>query len=159
MLGVGCATQASLTVFSQPAGAYISAISPGTRGGIAPFTFYYDGNALKAYKGPDGCYLVKGFKARWVSGVSAREQNVRLCGSSTGDYNITVIRDPSAPGFEKDMQFALQVQAILAPSAASTSSARCCSGCASRGILRYTTDKYATALHVLPDWGFCAYNM
>lgn len=110
----GCATQASLTVLSQPEGAYLTEKGSGKALGIAPAIAHYDGQALLSFKGRDGCYLVRGFEARWISGATASLENVRLCGSNTGNYNITFNRDPSGPGFEKDLQFSLQLRALRA---------------------------------------------
>jgi len=64
----GCATRATLTVFSQPEGAYLTEKGTGKVYGVAPVAVVYDANALASYKRADGCYLVKGFEARWVSG-------------------------------------------------------------------------------------------
>lgn len=110
----GCATHATLSVLSQPEGAYITEMVSGTALGIAPINTYYEAASLQNSKDAQGCYLVRGFEARWVSGARATTgESIRLCGSSTGGYNITVNRDPSHPNFEKDLQFATQIQAIL----------------------------------------------
>lgn len=110
----GCTTQATLTIQSQPDGAYVSEAGTGRPWGIAPVLVYYDRGNLTRFRGKDGCYVVKGFEARWVSGIVAKLNAVRLCGSPTGNYVITAARDPSQPGLDKDMQFALQVQATRA---------------------------------------------
>jgi hypothetical protein len=90
----GCATQASLVVGSEPEGAYISEIDTGTSLGMAPVVARYDAEALGKAKSPEGCFLVKGFEARWVSGaVSTSEPVVKLCGSNVGTYEITINRD------------------------------------------------------------------
>jgi len=67
----GCATQASLTVFSQPEGAYLTEKGTGKAYGVAPARVVYDSKAIANFKGADGCYRVKGFDARWVSGATA----------------------------------------------------------------------------------------
>ncbi len=105
----GCSTQASLTVRSQPAGAYITEVGTGTSYGIAPATIHYDPAALARTKTADGCFLVRGLEAHWVSGVVTSLDTIRLCGSTTGYYNITYNRDPAQPGLDQDLQFALQV--------------------------------------------------
>ncbi len=110
----GCSTQATLTLQSQPVGAYLIEKDTGKQHGIAPVTVYYDASSLAKHKGTDGCFRVKGFEARWVSGTTAALEFVRLCGSSTGNYEITFSRDPKAPDFDKDLQFALQLQATRA---------------------------------------------
>jgi len=106
----GCASQASLTVFSQPEGAYLTEKGTGKVYGVAPATFVYDPAALANSKGADGCFRVKGFEARWVSGATAALELITLCGASTGAFNITFSRDPNFPDLEKDLQFALQIQ-------------------------------------------------
>ena len=68
-----------------------------------------------SHKDVQGCYVVKGVEARWVSGARAMTDPVRLCGSATGSYTITLNRDASYPDLEKDLQFALQIQTMLAP--------------------------------------------
>ena len=81
---------------------------------MAPAEAVYDPNAMKNFKAADGCYLVRGFEARWVSGATAGVENVRLCGGATGSYTITLSRDSSAPGLERDLQFALQLHPVRA---------------------------------------------
>jgi len=109
-----CATQANLTIYSQPDGAYITEAGTGTAHGIAPVTVYYNAASLAQFRAPDGCYIVGGFEARWVSGVTAALETIRLCGGTTGNYTISVARDPAQPNLEKDLQFALQVQTTRA---------------------------------------------
>lgn len=110
----GCATHATLSVMSQPAGAYITEKVSGAALGIAPVNSYYEATTLQKFKDGQGCYLVRGFEARWVSGArAATNESIRLCGSSTGGYSITVSRDPSHPDLEKDLQFAAQINAML----------------------------------------------
>jgi hypothetical protein len=108
----GCATQASLTVLSQPEGAFITERGTGKSYGTTPVVLYYDGIELLKYKDSGGCYLVKGLDARWVSGASASLESIRLCGSNLGDYNISFNRDPTQPDLERDLEFALKVQAL-----------------------------------------------
>jgi hypothetical protein len=103
-----------LTVFSQPEGAYLTEKGTGKVYGLAPATVVYDSKALSNFKGADGCYRVKGFEARWVSGATASLDLITLCGSSTGAYNITFSRAPTYPDLERDLQFTLQLQSIRA---------------------------------------------
>ena len=110
----GCATQASLTVFSQPEGAYLTEKGTGKVYGVAPVRIVYDSKALANFKNPAGCYLVKGFEARWVSGATANLGVITLCGESTANYNITFSRASNYPDLERDLQFALQLQSIRA---------------------------------------------
>ena len=110
----GCATHASLTIISQPEGAFITEKETGKAWGTAPASVLYDSASLTQHRAADGCYLVKGFEARWVSGTAASLDLIRLCGSSSGSYNIVFSRDPTQPDLEKDLQFGLQLQALRA---------------------------------------------
>lgn len=110
----GCSTQATLNVFSQPTGAYITEIGTSLTLGIAPTSAVYNPLILRNNKDNNGCYLVKGLKAKWVSGATSTLNPIRLCGSPTSTYNITINRDSSYPGLEKDLNFAMQVQNMLA---------------------------------------------
>ncbi len=110
----GCATQSTLQIYSQPIGAYITEVGTSTTLGISPTAAYYNASDLHQNKQPDGCYLVKGYTARWVSGATSTMNPIRICGSSTGTYNITLNRDSEYPDLEKDLNFALQVQNMLA---------------------------------------------
>lgn len=110
----GCATQAVLTVRSQPEGAFITEEGTGRAYGMAPVNVAYDAGALSQHRAPDGCFLVKGFEARWVSGTSSSLEQIRLCGSKIGAYSILFSRGSRQPGLEKDLQFAIQLQALRA---------------------------------------------
>ncbi len=110
----GCATQAKLTLISQPEGAYMTEKGTGQSYGIAPVSVVYSPSALEKSKWKDGCYYVKGFEARWVSGVTASPDRIKLCGSPVGHYKFTFTRDAASPGLDKDLQFALQVKATRA---------------------------------------------
>lgn len=110
----GCATHASLTVFSQPEGAYLTEKGTEKVYGVAPATIVYDSKALANFKRADGCYVVKGLEARWVSGATANLELITLCGASNGAYNITFSRASNYPDLERDLQFALQLQSIRA---------------------------------------------
>ena len=110
----GCSTQASLTILSQPEGAYVTEIATGRVIGVAPTSVVYDGARLFATKQPDGCYRVRGFEVRWVSGAKAALEMVSICGSATGAYNITFSRPADFPDLEKDLLFSLQVQTLRA---------------------------------------------
>jgi hypothetical protein len=115
LLLAGCSTQATLTINSTPEGAYITEVGKGGKAyGVTPVTVYYDRSNLKYTKNYEGCYSVRGFEAHWVSGATATLVRTHLCGSDTGDYTLTFTRDPSAPGFAQDMQFAVQLQQLRA---------------------------------------------
>lgn len=109
----GCATQASLTVLTEPAGGYVSEQGGSLTLGTAPAVIVYEAKRLENFKDPGGCYLVRGVEARWVSGaVSRSEPLIRLCGSNTGSYTYRLTRDPSHPDLERDLQFAAQLSLV-----------------------------------------------
>lgn len=110
----GCASQASLVVHSQPMGAQVSEVGTGQVFGIAPVRVVYNAQALSRHRNSSGCYIVKGMQARWISGATAVLDPISLCEGSTGSYTITLNRDTSTPGFDQDMKFSLQVQAVRA---------------------------------------------
>jgi hypothetical protein len=110
----GCATQAVLEVYSQPPGAYITEVESGRAFGISPIFAVYDPSILQQHQNPKGCYMVRGFEAKWVSGARTTITPIELCGAATGRFNITLARDPKAPGLDRDMQFAIQVQQAAA---------------------------------------------
>lgn len=114
ILFAGCATKATLSVYSQPEGAYITEVETGKSFGMAPVAVVYDPASLNLHKNPEGCFLVKGFEARWVSGAITTISPIKLCGSSVGNYNISLNRDSSYPNLEKDLQFAIQLQTLRA---------------------------------------------
>ncbi|MEP7154109.1 MAG: hypothetical protein ABI856_20585, partial [Nitrospira sp.] len=55
---------------------------------------------------------LKGFTARWASGAVTEVPVVRVCGETDGNYNFVMPRVMNHPKFEKNLQFALQVQAV-----------------------------------------------
>lgn len=114
VLFTGCATQATLSIYSQPEGAYITEVGTGKSYGMAPVAVVYDPASLNLYKNAEGCFMVKGFEARWVSGAATTINPIKLCGSNVGTYNISLNRDSSLPNLEKDLQFAIQLQTLRA---------------------------------------------
>jgi hypothetical protein len=114
ILFAGCATKASLSISSQPEGAYITEVDTGKPFGMTPISLVYNPDALTQHKNAEGCYLVNGFEARWVSGAMTKISQIKLCGSNYGTYNITFNRNSSQPGLDKDMQFAVQLQMLRA---------------------------------------------
>ena len=114
LLSFGCATQASLTIFSEPEGAYITEMDTGKSFGMAPVTVTYNPKLLNLYKNAEGCFVVKGVIARWVSGAKTIIHPIKLCGSNVGSYDVSVDRDPSLPGLDKDLQFVIQLQTLRA---------------------------------------------
>lgn len=107
----GCASNSVLLyVHTQPPGAYVSEKTSGTAFGVSPVAVTYTRAGLKGHKDKTGCSIVKGFDARWVSGATAAsEETIRLCGGSDA-YNITIQRNPAAPGLEQDLDFSLRMQ-------------------------------------------------
>ena len=114
LLVTGCSSQASLLVSSQPAGAYITEVGTGTSFGIAPTYAIYSTELLRLHPDGAGCFLAKGLEARWVSGVHTKIDPLRICGNAKGNYTITLVRDPDFPGLDKDLEFAVAVQASRA---------------------------------------------
>lgn len=112
---VGCASPGvTLTVTSSPDGAYINSGNPAVSG-IVPVTAFYAKQSLK----PDekGCFQLQGFTARWASGAVTEVPVLQHCAEPDGSYTFNMVRNPNAPDFDKDLQFALQVQAVRAQSA------------------------------------------
>ena len=114
---VGCSTPGvRLTVTSEPDGAYIT--SGGPVSGIVPVVAFWEMQSLeKSSRDEKGCFQLKGFTARWASGAVTEVPVVRVCGEADGDYNFVMSRDMNHPNLEKDLQFALQVQAVRAQNA------------------------------------------
>lgn len=110
----GCATQASLTLVSEPVGAYFTEIPSGRSHGIGPTKVFYDAESLKQHLRSDGCFVVNGFEARWVSGARKIVPLICLKGQADGAYTQMFQRDMSAPNLAQDLQFALQRESLLA---------------------------------------------
>ncbi|MCX7378145.1 MAG: hypothetical protein NTY94_15560 [Alphaproteobacteria bacterium] len=107
---VGCSPRATLNISSNPDGAQLVHIGSNAMLGNGTYSGQFDSALLKQHRAPDGCYLVGGIEARWISGAVTQINPIRLCGSAQGTYNIVFSRDPSVAGYDKDMQFALEVQ-------------------------------------------------
>ncbi len=108
---VGCGTPGvNLTITSSPDGAYITSENPIT--GIVPVVAFWDKTTLDSLKRDgNGCLLLKGFTATWVSGAVTSVPIIRHCDKSTdGNFNFVMARDMNVPGLDKDLQFALQVE-------------------------------------------------
>jgi len=112
ILFTGCATRATLSIYSEPIGAYITEVETKKAVGVAPVTVVYDPASLILHKDAEGCFIVNGFEARWVSGAATTITPIKLCGSKFGNYNISLDRDSSLPNLEKDLQFAIQLQTL-----------------------------------------------
>jgi hypothetical protein len=68
----------------------------------------------RASRDANGCLLLKGFTATWASGAVTEVPTLQHCGTTNGDFTFVMSRNMNFPGFEKDLQFALQVQAVRA---------------------------------------------
>ncbi len=108
---VGCATPGvRITVTSSPDGAYIT--SEGGVTGLVPVVAFWDKKTLDGLgRDANGCLLLQGFTATWVSGAATTVPILRHCDKGTdGYYSFVMARDMNAPGLDKDLQFALQVE-------------------------------------------------
>jgi hypothetical protein len=109
----GCAPDTtSLMVKSEPDGAYITQSDTGAALGVAPVSLEYEKAKLLTKANKDhkaGCFRVKGFNARWISGATASSNPyIRLCNPVGKSFTVTVKRNTSDPGLEQDQQFAKQ---------------------------------------------------
>lgn len=114
ILIMGCSTPGvRLTVTSEPDGAYIT--SEGPVSGIVPVVAFWEMKYLeKSSRDPNGCFQLGGFTARWASGAVTEVPVLQHCGEADGDYTFVMSRNMNVPGLDKDMKFALEVQAIRA---------------------------------------------
>jgi len=113
----GCSPDStSLIVKSEPDGAYITQSDTGAALGTAPVSIEYDKAKLLKKANKDnkaGCFRVKGFNARWVSGATASSTpSVRLCNPVGKSFTVTLKRNTNDPDLEKDLQFARQDKAL-----------------------------------------------
>lgn len=117
---VGCATPGiTITVTSSPDGAYVTSGNAAVSG-IVPLAVFWEEQSLK--RDEKGCFQLQGFTARWASGAVTEVPVVQACGESDGHYIFNMSRNMNAPGFDKDLQFSLQVQAVRAQNAQATAS-------------------------------------
>lgn len=120
LFACGCASYATLTVRSQPTGAYITGRGS-YQPNLAPVSYYFDAAQLAPFKDSKGCYRVAGLSARWVSGATAKSADpIRLCGGVTGTYEVVLKRPDTVSGLEKDLEFALKVESLQAQQRAAT---------------------------------------
>jgi hypothetical protein len=103
------ACMTSVTYSSNPPGAYISSIKTGKGHGVAPVTLYYEVNS-NSPKHTNGCYLLDGLRAQWVSGAYKDFDTVWAC-KIGGFHSITFDRPVDLPGLDKDLIFANQLEA------------------------------------------------
>lgn len=120
----GCATPGiTVTVTSSPDGAYIT--TGGAVSGIVPVVVFWERQRLESRLFPrdtNGCLKLPGFTARWASGAVTEVPVLQHCGELDGNYTFNMSRNMNAPDFDKDMQFALQVQAVRAQRAQAVAS-------------------------------------
>lgn len=113
----GCTTTdprdyAILTVYSEPAGAYISSID-GTHQGTSPFLVHITSKSIQDGLDKDGCFTLYGYKAHWASGATAEFKNPKYCNSQiNGDYSLTINRPVNFPDIQKDLDLALRINQI-----------------------------------------------
>lgn len=72
--------------------------------------FYNKGALLNGYKDAGGCFLVKGFEARWPSGARTSSGPVRICGKATGSYAVTITRKDSDPDSSQDVEYGRRLE-------------------------------------------------
>lgn len=100
----GC--NATLTVHTWPEGALITEPKSGRTVGESPIKINY--TLDKSQLGADGCYVVYYLQAQWRSGAVAQTASpLKFCGSSIGNYEITIGR-PQVAGVEIDQNYAMQ---------------------------------------------------
>lgn len=104
----GCATAppanvVELTIYSQPAGAYITEKKTGS-GFVAPMTLRYSLESTS--KDSNGCLRINGFDARWPSGASVSTNDVATLCPPKRQFHHTFNRPSAAPGLDKDLAHA-----------------------------------------------------
>lgn len=99
-LAAGCSTY--VTVASRPEGARITDLTGSVEYGIAPVEVQYPTDELEARGGK-----IPGFRATWPSGAKA-ETAAELVPDPKRGLTVTLERPKEAPGYEKDLEFALE---------------------------------------------------
>lgn len=97
----GCSSKYPVTFNSNPTGA--SVVCNGTNWGYAPITLYYD-EKVKEYNSLD----ISSCSANWVSGYSQKYGSAPVRQYPNGV--MQTLNRPFGDGYEKDAQFALQVE-------------------------------------------------
>ncbi len=99
----GCASKYGVEFSSNPSGA--SLVCDGENWGYTPMWLYYDESVKE-----QSTINVSSCGAYWISGAkTSYPSNLKIF--PEGGTTITVQR-PNVPGYEKDAQFALQVQSM-----------------------------------------------
>lgn len=96
-----------VTYNTDPPGAMI--YENGVFKGYSPVTFIYN-FPIKAKDNP--YVLLKGTEARWVSGATAKVDQLKAYWSNGVFQSFTFKRPDGVDGLDKDMQFALEVQKV-----------------------------------------------
>ena len=99
-LAASCSTH--VTVATPPDGARITALTGSVEYGIAPVEVQYPTDDLEARGGK-----IPGFRATWPSGAKA-ETAAELVPDPKRGLTVTLERPKEAPGYEKDLEFALE---------------------------------------------------
>ena len=113
----GCAsTKATLTIDSQPQGAYVAGPSGASGSRInLPFEMVIKADEFEKNKDANGCYFFPAqISAFWMSGATTTTDGIKLCGSSKGSYKYIFYRDMSLPGLEMDLDFEMKRNASIA---------------------------------------------
>ena len=100
---VACTNHTQLIFVSIPEGATISEISTGNALGIAPTWKRFDLDSLSSLDS-EGCYILGGVAARWVSGATAQMEEIKLCDGKSGFYAVRLFRPTEHPDLEKDLE-------------------------------------------------------
>ncbi len=100
-----------VTFYSVPSGALITTPDGSRQFGVAPVIVEYPGDP-QHYR--DGCHMVEGVKAQWISGATQMSANpIALCNGPTGKertYTVNIPRPANAANSQKDIEFAIQYE-------------------------------------------------
>ena len=110
LLFAACTNHTQLIFVSIPEGATISEISTGNALGIAPTGKRFDLDSLSSLDS-EGCYILGGVAARWVSGATVQMEELKLCDGKSGFYAVRLVRPTEHPDLEKDLEEATAMKA------------------------------------------------
>ena len=106
---VGCTNQIPLVFVSIPEGATISEIRTGNALGIAPTRKIIEIDSPSSLDS-EGCYILEGVTARWVSGARVQTEELKLCDGESGPYAVRLVRPTEHPDLERDLEEATAVK-------------------------------------------------
>ncbi len=106
---VACTNQIPLIFVSIPEGATISEISTGNALGIAPTRKSLEIDSQSSLDS-EGCYILGGVAARWVSGATVQTEELKLCDGESGPYAVRLVRPTEHPDLERDLEEAAAVK-------------------------------------------------